>query len=54
MESGNLMNNNNFENRQQNKNNPTSLLMTLEKAIQESFNSDNNSAAKDPRKNKKK
>jgi len=53
MESGNLNNSNNFENRQstqQNDNEQKNLLMKLEKAL----NNINNSSAKDPRKNKRK
>ena len=53
MESGNLNNNNNnFNNRQQQKQNDTLLLKNIVSMLQD-MNS-NNSAAKDPRKNKKK
>jgi hypothetical protein len=52
MESGNLNNNNNFNNRQPQKQNDTRLLKNIVSMLQD-MNS-NNSAAKDPRKNKKK
>ena len=55
MDSGNLNNNNNYESRKQNKpNNNNNLLNDLQKILLNINSSKNNSAAKDPRKNKKK
>ena len=52
MESGNLSNSNNFSNRQQNQNG-NDLLNNIASLLQD-INSSKDSAAKDPRKNKKK